>query len=175
MRILNCDWSTQDHFSEYLAVIGPTTEYSIVIGCRVHIGHLVQLGVADFSEKWALLFTEAPKELPDRNISLIVIDMATMSIRHILKAYEPRIAVYGACLHQQEPDVAVAVGKDGYLKVFDLDSGRELTNQRVPKPMARTNTTIIDFFGTTRFMLGSITDIHVFDLQFPLYPSAEAR
>ena len=28
---------------------------------RVHIGHLVQLGVADFSEKWALLFTEAPK------------------------------------------------------------------------------------------------------------------
>ena len=43
------------------------------------------LGVADFSEKWALLFTEAPKELPDRNISLIVIDMATMAIRHILK------------------------------------------------------------------------------------------
>jgi len=142
---------------------------------RVHIGHLVQLGVADFSEKWALLFTEAPKELPDRNISLIVIDMATMGIRHILKAYEPRIAVYGASLHQQEPDVAVAVGKDGYLKVFDLDSGRELTNQRVPKPMARTNTTIIDFFGTTRFMLGSITDIHVFDLQFPLYPSPEAK
>ena len=33
------------------------------------------------------------------------------------KAYEPRIAVYGAALHQQEPDVAVAVGKDGYLKV----------------------------------------------------------
>ena len=55
--------------------------------------------------------------------------------------------------------------------------------------MARTNTTIIDFFGTTRcsaylltpdpsicrFMLGSITDIHVFDLQFPLYPSPEAK
>ena len=41
--------------------------------------------MADFSEKWALLFTEAPKELPDRNISLIVIDMATMAIRHILK------------------------------------------------------------------------------------------
>ena len=35
-------------------------------------------------------------------------------------------------------------------QVFDLDAGRELTNQRVPKPMARTNTTIIDFFGTTR-------------------------
>ena len=34
--------------------------------------------------------------------------------------------------------------------MFDLDAGRELTNQRVPKPMARTNTTIIDFFGTTR-------------------------
>ena len=50
--------------------------------------------------------------------------------------------------------MAVAVGKDGYLKVFELESGRELTNQRVPKPMARTNTTIIDFFGTTRFMLG---------------------
>lgn len=142
---------------------------------RVHIGHLVQLGVADFSEKWALLFTEAPKELPDRNISLVVIDMATMAIRHIIKAYEPRIAVYGASLHTQEPDVAVAVGKDGYLKVFELESGRELTNQRVPKPMARTNTTIIDFFGTTRFMLGSITDIHVFDLQFPLYSSPEAK
>ena len=39
------------------------------------------------------------------------------TVRHILKAYEPRIAVYGAALHQQEPDVAVAVGKDGYLKV----------------------------------------------------------
>jgi len=113
--------------------------------------------------------------LPDRNIHLVVIEMATMSVKHILKAYEPRIAVYGAALHQQEPDVAVAVGKDGYLKVFDLDAGRELTNQRVPKPMARTNTTIIDFFGTTRFMLGSITDIHVFDLQFPLYPSPEAK
>ena len=24
-------------------------------------------------------------------------------------------------------------------------------------------------------MLGSITDIHVFDLQFPLYPSPEAK
>jgi len=142
---------------------------------RVHIGHLVQLGVADFTEKWALLFTEAPKELPDRNIHLIVIEMASMTVKHILKAYEPRIAVYGAALHQQEPDVAVAVGKDGYLKVFDLDAGRELTNQRVPKPMARTNTNIIDFFGTTRFMLGSITDIHVFDLQFPLYPSPEAK
>ena len=68
---------------------------------RVHIPHLVQLGVADFTEKWALLFSEAPKELPDRNIHLIVVDMATMSIRHILKAYEPRIAVYGASLHQQ--------------------------------------------------------------------------
>ena len=42
----------------------------------------------------------------------------------------------------------------GLFQVFDLESGRELTNQRVPKPMARTNTTIIDFFGTTRFMLG---------------------
>jgi len=142
---------------------------------RVHIGHLVQLGVADFTEKWAILFTEAPKELPDRNIHLIVVEMASMTVKHILKAYEPRIAVYGTALHQQEPDVAVAVGKDGYLKVFDLDAGRELTNQRVPKPMARTNTTIIDFFGTTRFMLGSITDIHVFDLQFPLYPSPEAK
>ena len=101
--------------------------------------------------RWALLFTEAPKELPDRNIHLVVIEMATMSVKHILKvlfivskakmvvgreswfristkntkmkldvdrqAYEPRIAVYGAALHQQEPDVAVAVGKDGYLKV----------------------------------------------------------
>jgi len=142
---------------------------------RVHIPHLVQLGVADFTEKWAILFSEAPKELPDRNIHLIVIDLGAMAIRHILKAYEPRIAVYGASLHPQEPDVAVAVGKDGYLKVFEMDSGRELTNQRVPKPMARTNTTIIDFFGTTRFMLGSITDIHVFDLQFPLYASPEAK
>jgi hypothetical protein len=26
-----------------------------------------------------------------------------------------------------------------------------------------------------RFLLGSITDIHVFDLQFPLYPSLEAK
>ena len=26
--------------------------------------------------------------------------------------------MYGASLHQQEPDVAVAVGKDGYLKVL---------------------------------------------------------
>ena len=42
------------------------------------------------------------------------------TVRHILKAYEPRIAVYGAALHQQEPDVAVAVGKDGYLKVSSL-------------------------------------------------------
>ena len=33
---------------------------------RVMVPHLVQLGVADFSEKWAILFTEAPKELPDR-------------------------------------------------------------------------------------------------------------
>lgn len=142
---------------------------------RIHIPHLVQLGVADFSEKWAVLFSEAPKELPDRNIHLIVIDMSAMAIKHIVKAYEPRIAVYGASLHTQEPDIAVAVGKDGYLKVFDLDCGRELTNQRVPKPMARTNTAIMDFFGTTRFMLGSITDIHVFDLQFPLYPSPEAK
>jgi len=142
---------------------------------RVMVPHLVQLGMADFSEKWAILFTEAPKELPDRNIQLIVIDITTMSVKHMLKAYEPRIAVYGASLHQQEPDVAVTVGKDGYLKVFDLQQGRELTNQRVPKPMARTNTAILDFFGTTRFLLGSITDIHVFDLQFPLYPSQEAR
>ena len=52
---------------------------------RVHIGHLVQLGVADFSDKWAILFTEAPKELPDRNISLIVIDMSTMGIKHVIK------------------------------------------------------------------------------------------
>lgn len=141
---------------------------------RIHIPHLVQLGVADFSEKWAILFSEAPKELPDRNIHLIVIDMSAMAIKHIVKAYEPRIAVYGASLHR-EPDIAVAVGKDGYLKVFDLDCGRELTNQRVPKPMARTNTAIGDFFGTTRFFLGSITDIHVFDLQFPLYPSPEAK
>ena len=59
----------------------------------MHIGHLVQLGVADFSEKWALLFTEAPKELPDRNISLVVIDMATMAIRHIIKV----IAKYDTC------------------------------------------------------------------------------
>ena len=59
---------------------------------RVHIGHLVQLGVADFSEKWALLFTEAPKELPDRNISLVVIDMASMAIRHIIKVRNPRIS-----------------------------------------------------------------------------------
>jgi len=51
----------------------------------VHIGHLVQLGVADFTEKWALLFTEAPKELPDRNIHLIVIEMASMTVKHILK------------------------------------------------------------------------------------------
>jgi len=137
---------------------------------RVMVPHLVQLGIADFSEKWAIFFSEAPKELPDRNIQLIVIDMASMSIKHMLKAYEPRIAVYGASLHQQEPDVAVTVGKDGYLKVFDLHHGRELTTQRVPKPMARTNTAILDFFGTTRFLLGSITDIHVFDLQFPLYP-----
>ena len=46
----------------------------------------------------------------------------------------------------------MAVGKDGYLKVFDLDQGRELTNQRVPKPMARTNTCILDYFGTTRLI-----------------------
>ena len=52
---------------------------------RVHIGHLVQLGVADFSDKWAILFTEAPKELPDRNINLIVIDMSTMGIKHVIK------------------------------------------------------------------------------------------
>ena len=37
--------------------------------------------MADFSDKWAILFTEAPKELLDRNISLIVIDMATMGIK----------------------------------------------------------------------------------------------
>lgn len=52
---------------------------------RVHIGHLVQLGVADFTDKWAILFTEAPKELPDRNINLIVIDMSTMGIKHVIK------------------------------------------------------------------------------------------
>ena len=44
--------------------------------------------------------------------------MTMTMIEHVnFKAYEPRIAVYGAALHQQEPDVAVAVGKDGYLKV----------------------------------------------------------
>ena len=36
-----------------------------------------------------------------RMIMLIVIDMATMSVKHMLKAYEARIAVYGASLHQQ--------------------------------------------------------------------------
>ena len=77
---------------------------------RVHIPHLVQLGVADFTEKWALLFSEAPKELPDRNIHLIVVDMVTMSIRHILKAYEPRIAVYGASLHQQVGSLIPSTG-----------------------------------------------------------------
>ena len=40
----------------------------------------------------------------------------------MLQAYEPRIAVYGAALHQQEPDVSVAVGKDGYLKVSTTSS-----------------------------------------------------
>ena len=30
------------------------------------VPHLVQLGTADFSDKWAVLFSEAPKELPDR-------------------------------------------------------------------------------------------------------------
>ena len=49
--------------------------------------------------------------------------------------------------------MAVTVGKDGYLKVFDLHHGRELTTQRVPKPMARTNTAILDFFGTTRYLV----------------------
>ena len=49
--------------------------------------------------------------------------------------------------------MAVTVGKDGYLKVFDLHHGRELTTQRVPKPMARTNTAILDFFGTTRYVV----------------------
>jgi hypothetical protein len=39
---------------------------------RVHIPHLVQLGVADFTEKWAILFTEAPKELPDRCPTVLV-------------------------------------------------------------------------------------------------------
>ena len=57
--------------------------------------------MADFSDKWAVLFSEAPKELPDRNIHLIVIDMAAIAIKHIVKAYEPRIAVYGASLHSQ--------------------------------------------------------------------------
>jgi hypothetical protein len=61
-------------------------------------------------------------------------------------------------LSVQEPDIAVAVGKDGYLKVFDLDQGRELTNQRVPKPMARTNTCILDFFGTTRLQISGFFD-----------------
>ena len=46
----------------------------------------------------------------------------------------------------------VTVGKDGYLKVFDLGRGLELTTQRVPKPMARTNTAILDFYGTTRLV-----------------------
>ena len=31
------------------------------------------------------MFTEAPKELPDRNIHLVVIEMASMSVKHILK------------------------------------------------------------------------------------------
>ena len=31
------------------------------------------------------MFTEAPKELPDRNIHLIVIEMASMTVKHILK------------------------------------------------------------------------------------------
>ena len=39
--------------------------------------------------------------------------MSTMSVKHMLKAYEPRIAVYGASLHTQDPDIAVTVGKDG--------------------------------------------------------------
>ena len=37
---------------------------------RVMIPHLVQLGIADFSEKWAVFFSEAPKELPDRFLSI---------------------------------------------------------------------------------------------------------
>jgi len=171
----NCSRSGKNIVSSNSGIINEGSGIAIEEVGRVMVPHLVQLGTADFSDKWAVLFSEAPKELPDRQIQIIVIDMSTMSVKHMLKAYEPRIAVYGASLHPQDPDIAVTVGKDGYLKVFDLNLGRELTKQRVPKPMARTNCHIMDFFGTTRFLLGSITDIHVFSLQFPLYPSQEAR
>ena len=50
--------------------------------------------------------------------------MSTMSVKHMLKAYEPRIAVYGASLHPQDPDIAVTVGKDGMYAcvccIFDI-------------------------------------------------------
>ena len=36
-----------------------------------------------------------------RTIQLIVIEMASMAVKYLIKAYEPRIAVYGASLHQQ--------------------------------------------------------------------------
>ena len=35
------------------------------------VPHLVQLGTADFSDKWAVLFSEAPKELPDRSVNIL--------------------------------------------------------------------------------------------------------
>ena len=57
-----------------------------------------------------------------RNRGVHTLNIALHTSAHLshtktLQAYEPRIAVYGASLHNQEPDVAVAVGKDGYLKV----------------------------------------------------------
>ena len=39
--------------------------------------------------------------LYSRTIQLIVIEMASMAVKYLIKAYEPRIAVYGASLHQQ--------------------------------------------------------------------------
>ena len=41
---------------------------------RVMVPHLVQLGTADFSDKWAVLFSEAPKELPDRLVLLYLVN-----------------------------------------------------------------------------------------------------
>jgi hypothetical protein len=38
--------------------------------------------------------------------------MATMSVKHMLKAYEPRIAVYGASLHKQVAAFFVTVFKE---------------------------------------------------------------
>ncbi len=58
-------------FTVYVIISGYTgSGVAIEEVGRVHIPHLVQLGVADFTEKWAVLFTEAPKELPDRLDSL---------------------------------------------------------------------------------------------------------